>query len=128
MPNRDIARVFIRDGLVSLIVLLFAYGAFDDITTDNATSFRFEYGMLAACALWLGSVGLRLLRLGHRRLGIASLAILGGALWGQRAIGPNPTPHFWPGYLITLGAFLWFLALAVGLLVRGSRTATAADR
>jgi hypothetical protein len=119
--DRNTAEAFIRDALLSLIVLLFAYGAFDDITTDHDTSFTFEYTALAMCAVWLGSVAVRLLRLGYRTVGITSLVVLAGALWGQRAIGREMTPGFWPGYVVTAGAFLWFLVLAIGLLVHGVR-------
>jgi hypothetical protein len=112
---------FIRDGLLSFVVLLLAFAAFDDITTDKATSFRVEYTVLATCAVWFGSLAVRLLRLGYRTFGMVSLAALAGALWGQSAMHPDITPGFWPGYLVTIGAFLWFLALAISLLVLGSR-------
>jgi hypothetical protein len=121
MQDRNTAGILIRDGMLSFVALLLAFAAFDDITTDNATSFRVEYTMLVICAVWLGSVAVRLLRRGYRTLGIASLAALAAALWGQFAIGRAITPGFWPGYVVTDGAFLWFLALAVGLLVQGFR-------
>jgi hypothetical protein len=120
--DRDTARLFARDAWVSFVVLVLAFAAFDDITTDNATSFRFEYTALAICALWLGSMAVRLLRFGYQTPGIVSLAVLAAALWGQRTIGPGSTVGFWSGYVVTMGAFLWFLALAICLLVLGCRT------
>ena len=123
MPHhRNSTEILIRDALLSFVVLLFAFGAFDDITTDNDTSFAVEYAMLALGAAWFVSLAVRLLRLGYRMLGIASLAALAGALWGQRAIGQGITPVFWPGYLATAGAFLWFLVLAISLLVLAARS------
>ena len=41
---------------VTVVVLLLAYAALDDITTDNATSFRVEYGFLILSAGWLAFV------------------------------------------------------------------------
>jgi hypothetical protein len=132
MPqNRNTGALFIRDGALSFLALLLAFAAFDDITTDNATSFKVEYALLVACAVWYGVVGVRLLRLRYRTLGVASLAALAGALWGQRAIGPGMTPGFRPEYVVVTGAFLWFLALAISLVVlgsRASRSTTARDR
>ena len=42
--------------LTTIVVLLLAYAAFDDITTDNDTDFRLEYGMLILAALWMAYV------------------------------------------------------------------------
>jgi hypothetical protein len=127
MQDQKTAGILIRDGWLSFVVLLFAFAAFDDITTDNATSFRIEYTALALCAVWLGFVAVRLLRLGHRTLGIASLTVLAGAAWGQSAIGRGISPGFWPGYVVTTAAFLWFLALVIGLLVQGFRARRSAS-
>lgn len=115
-------RLFIRDAVVSFGALLLVFAAFDDITTDRtATSFTVEYMALLACAIWFGFVAVKLIRHGYRTLGILSLVALAGALWGQRAIGPGIRPGLWPEYVITTGAFLWFLALAITLLALGSR-------
>ena len=118
----DVRRLFIRDGVVTFGALLLVFAAFDDITTDrSATSFTVEYTALLACAMWFGFVAMKLIRRGHRTLGILSLLALAGALWGQRAIGPGIRPGLWPEYVVTTAAFLWFLALAITLLALGSR-------
>lgn len=122
----------LRDALISFVVLFLVFAAFDDITTDNATRFTVEYTVLIACAAWLGWLALGLIRSVHRTLGLVSLAALAGALWGQRGIGPGITPGLWPAYVVTTGAFLWFVALAMVLLVLGvrivSRTPAASGR
>jgi hypothetical protein len=101
-------------GTAAALLLIFA--AFDDITTDNATTFRAEYAVLVGCAGSLVFVALRLLRAGHQLLGWASLLALAAGAWAQRAVGPGIVPGFWPEYVIATVALLWFVALAVGLV------------
>jgi len=109
-------RLFMRDALVSFGALFLVFAAFDDITTDQtATSFTVEYTALVACAIWFAFVAVRLLRYGHRTLGMLSVIALAGALWGQRAIRPDIRPALWPQYVVTAGAFVWFLALATSM-------------
>lgn len=110
---------FLRDALISFVALLLVFAAFDDITTDHSTRFTAEYTALAACAVWFAYVAAKLIRLGHGTLGMISLVALLGALWGQRGIGPGITPGLWPEYVVTTGAFVWFLALAGILVVLG---------
>jgi len=74
---------------ITLVALLLVFAAFDDITTDNATTFRVEYTFLAGCAGWLLFVAWSLIRGGQRTLGFASLVALASALWAQHAIGPG---------------------------------------
>jgi hypothetical protein len=106
-----------RDGRVSLAALLLAFAVFDDITTDDSNSFRVEYSALIACAAWFAVLTLRLLRHSCSPLGILSLAALTGALWAQPAIVAGTTPGLWPEYVVMTGAFFWFLALAIWLIV-----------
>lgn len=106
-------------GLVTSVVLLLVFAAFDDITTDNATSFRAEYSALIASAAWLLFVALRLVRHHQPLLGWISLVVLAVGVWGQRGIGPGAVPGFWPEYLATIGAYAWFWALTLVLLWRG---------
>jgi hypothetical protein len=108
---------------VSILVLLLAFAALDDITTDRATQFRAEYTMLLLAAAWFGFVAVWLMRRGHRALGMVSLAALAAAFWAQRGIGPGVTPALGAAYLVMAGALLWFLALAVALVVFGVRGA-----
>jgi hypothetical protein len=111
----------LRDGLVTVCVLLLVFAAFDDITTDNATAFPLEYTILLACAGWLFFLGLRLLRQHDYVLGGVSLLALAGAVWAQRAIGPGIRPGFWTEYVVATAAYVWFSALSAVLLWRGWR-------
>ena len=52
----------VRNLLISGVVLLLAYAAFDDIMTDNATSFLPEYAILAVAATWFAWLGVTALR------------------------------------------------------------------
>ena len=51
------------DGIVTLAAIFLTFLAFDDITTDNATSFRFEYTALVVCAAWASILTVRLAKL-----------------------------------------------------------------
>ena len=53
-----------RNWIISIVALLLAYAAFDDIMTDNATSFTVEYTMLAACGAWFAFLAVKRLRRG----------------------------------------------------------------
>jgi hypothetical protein len=119
--GRHSGQFLLRDALISLVALLLAFAAFDDITTDNSTRFTTEYIVLLGCALWFGFLAVRLIRVGRRTLGFLSLLALSGALWGQRGIGTDITPALWPEYVVTIGVFLWFLALTATLMVLGRR-------
>ncbi len=106
-------------GLLTAVVLLIVFAAFDDITTDNDTDFRQEYAGLVACAAWLAFLAVRFVRHHQRVLGGISLVALAVALWGQRGIGPGIVPGLWPEYVATTGAYIWFWALTLVLLWRG---------
>jgi hypothetical protein len=121
VPGRHSAGISLRDGLISFVVILLAFAAFDDITTDNSTHLTVEYTALVLCAVWFVFVAARLIRLGRRTLGMLSLVALLAALWAQRGIGPGITPGRWPEYLAMIGVFFWFLALAAILAVFGWR-------
>jgi hypothetical protein len=107
------------DALVTVPVLLLVFAAFDDITTDNAASFRVEYAFLVISAAWLLTVALRLLAARELTLGIVSIGALAGAVWGQRAIGPGITAGFRAEYVVAIAAYLWYWALALLLFCRG---------
>ena len=106
---------------MSFVALLLVFAAFDDITTDNATQFTVEYAVLVACGAWFGFVAVSLIRVGRRTLGMLSSAALLAAIWAQRGIGPGITPGLWPEYVVMSVVFLWFLSLAVTLVVIGCR-------
>lgn len=123
VPGRQSGGFLLRDGLISFVALLLVFAAFDDITTDNSTSFRVEYTVVVACAVWFGFVAVRLIRVGRRTLGMLSLVALLAGLWAQRGIRPGITPGVWPEYVVMTGVFLWFLALAATLVLLGWRAA-----
>jgi hypothetical protein len=101
---------------ITLVVLLLVYAAFDDITTDNATTFRVEYTFLVGCAGWLLFVAWSLHRNGHRALGVASIIALASAVWAQHAIGPGMLPGIRPEYVVMIAAYLWFWAITGAML------------
>jgi peptidoglycan/LPS O-acetylase OafA/YrhL len=107
-------RQLLQDAAITLATVLLAYAAFDDITTDNATTFTFEWVALAACAVWLLVVCWRLLRSEHRWLGAISVVVLIAAAGAGSTIRPGTGP-FEIEYLTTIAGLLWFLAL-VGIL------------
>jgi len=115
-----------RDAVVTIAVLLLVFAAFDDITTDDATSFPLEYTILIASAVWLLFVAVRLMRHGEGLLGGISLLALAGAVWGQRAVGPGVVWHqrgggFKPEYVAVTSAYGWFWILALAMLWRAWR-------
>jgi hypothetical protein len=115
-----------RDAVVTIAALLLVYAAFDDITTDSATSFPLEYTILVASAIWLLVVAVRLMRHGHGLLGGISLLALAGAVWGQRAVGPGVvwgqrTAGFKPEHVAVMTAYGWFCVLSLAMLWQGWR-------
>jgi len=115
-----------RDVVVTIAALLLVFAAFDDITTDNATSFPLEYGILTASAVWLLFIAVRLMRHGHGLLGGISLLALASAVWGQRAVGPGVVwdrraAGFKPEYVAVMTAYGWFCALSLAMVWRAWR-------
>lgn len=109
----------IVDGVVTLAMVILAFLAFDDITTDNATTFTVEYSCLLACAMWCLVLVIRLAGTRHFVLGGASALVLGAAVWGQHSIGPGTTPSWQPEYVAVVAAVGWFLVLSLLLIVSG---------
>jgi len=72
-----------RVAVLTIVALLLAFCAFDDITTGNESSFITEYAALLLCAFWLLFVSVRLLRGAHRFLGAISLFALAGGVWSR---------------------------------------------
>ena len=110
-----------RDAVVTIAALLLVFAAFDDITTDNATSFPLEYTILVGSAVWLLFIALRLMRRGRALLGGISLLALASAVWGQRAVGPGVVwrsggAGFKPEYVAVISAYGWFCALSLAML------------
>jgi hypothetical protein len=114
------------NAVVMIAALLLVFAAFDDITTDNATSFRPEYTILVAVAVWLLFIAVRLMGHGHGLLGGISLVALASAVWGQRAVGPGVVwgqhaAGFTPEYAAVVTAYGWFCALSLAMLWRAWR-------
>jgi len=106
---------------ITVVALLLIYAAFDDITTDNATTFHAEYTFLVGCAGWLLFLAWSLIRGAHRALGFSSLVALASALWAQHGIGPGMVARLRPEYIVMPAAYLWFWALAGAMLWLGYR-------
>jgi hypothetical protein len=115
-------------GFATLVFWILAFAAFDDITTDNATSFKAEYFFLSICALWGLFLSTRLTLRGYRFLGILSGLMFAATVWGQRGIGPGTVPGWWPEYVATVTGLLWFLVLSGILVVMGFRLQRGSDR
>ena len=110
---------------VTIALVVFAWLALDDITTDNATGFKPEYRLLAACGAWCVFLAYDLLKRGYHRLGAISAVAVASAVWvafdglGHKRDGGWSA--FWPEYTVMLVAWLWFLALAIVLFALGRR-------
>jgi hypothetical protein len=110
------------DGLLTAGAVVLAFLAFDDITTDNATSFRVEYACLLACAGWVALLVARLTRRGHGALAGLTGALLLAALWGQRKIGPGVRASWQPEYVVATAALAGIMLVACYLVVTGARS------
>ncbi len=132
--DRDAAgRRLRRDAVVTIAALVMVFAAFDDITTDNATSFPLEYTILVGSAIWLLFIAVRLMCHGHRLLGGISLLALATAMWGQRAVGPGVVwgprgAGFKPEYVAVMIAYGWCCALSLAMLWLARRESPAGDR
>jgi peptidoglycan/LPS O-acetylase OafA/YrhL len=102
----------LRDAILTVAVVILAFLAFDDITTDSATSFPAERLTLAVCATWCVGLAWRLLRERRRVIGVLSLGVVAIALWGQRDIGPGTVASWEPHYLAVVVSLGWFLFVA----------------
>lgn len=122
---------FFARAAVTIVLVVLAWLALDDITTDNSTGFKPEYRLLAACAAWCLFLAYDLLKQGHGRLSATSIVALASAVWvasdglGHKRDGGWSV--FWPEYAVMLAAWLWFLALAVVLVVLGGRAMRTSD-
>jgi hypothetical protein len=109
-----------RDAVITVVAVLLAYAAFDDITTDtSATSFKVEQVALVLCAAALFSVCWNLMRRAYKGIGTISwVALIAGTLAGARiALGSRRLDE----YLVVIAVLLWFVGLTVFLLVKSRR-------
>jgi peptidoglycan/LPS O-acetylase OafA/YrhL len=103
-------RQLLRDAVLTLTAVLLAFAAFDDITTDTATTFTPEWIGLAVCGVWLVIVSWRLLRGEQRWIGSISMVAVAAGVGAGSTIRPGTGP-FAVEYLLTVAGLLWFLGL-----------------
>jgi hypothetical protein len=131
--HRDVsrARAFLAEAAVTIALVVLAWLAVDDITTDNSAGFKPEYRLLAACGAWCLFLAYDLTKHGYSRLGATSVIAVASAVWvasdglGHKRDGGWSV--FWPEYTVMLVAWLWFLALAIVLVALGRRVMPTSD-
>jgi hypothetical protein len=104
-------------GIASILLLVLAWAALDDITTDNATEFVPEYSILAVCGIWFTAVAVWLLVRRRALTGIISLIAVALAVVAFSSL-PH---HYGPASPINYSGLLslgWFLALAMWMAAR----------
>jgi hypothetical protein len=120
--HRDLPRdgAFSVKAVVTIGLVVLAWLALDDITTDNWTGFRPEYTLLAACGAWCLFFALDLTNRGYPRLGAISMVAVAAAVWvasdGLGHTRAGGWSVFWPEYTVMLIASLWFMVLAIVLI------------
>jgi peptidoglycan/LPS O-acetylase OafA/YrhL len=112
----------LRDAALTLTAVLVAFAAFDDITTDTATTFTAERIGLAVCGVWLVILSSRLLRGEQRWLGAISMVVVVAGVSAGSRIRPGTGP-FDVAYLLTIAGLLWFSALVAILAAQAWRWA-----
>jgi len=131
--HRDLPRAgaFSAEAAVTIGLVVLAWLAVDDITTDNAR-FRPEYTLLVVCGAWYLFLAYDLLKQGYRRLSTTSMLAVAAAVWvasdglGHKRDGGWSV--FWPEYTVMLVAWLWFLALAIILIALARRVMPTGNR
>jgi hypothetical protein len=104
-------------GIASILLLMLAWAALDDITTDTATAFVPEYSILVVCGIWFTAVAVWLLVRRRALTGIISLfavALAVIAFWSLPHHYGQGSPINYLGLL----SLAWFLALAVWMAAR----------
>jgi peptidoglycan/LPS O-acetylase OafA/YrhL len=107
-------------GVLSLLLLVLAWLALDDITTDNATgAFVPEYTMLVVCGIWFAGVAVWLLVRRRTLLGIGSVLAVALAVLAFWSLPHHYGPASPVNYL-GLISIAWFLAVGIWLVARRS--------
>lgn len=91
--------------------VLVAFLAFDDITTDTATTFALERAAVIACGVWFAFIARQLWRQGRRGLAVVSAALLGLAAVAHPGVRPGVSSGQF-GPVVTWIALVWFLIVA----------------
>jgi hypothetical protein len=103
-------------GILSFPLLVLAWLALDDITTDDAAgAFIPEYSMLVLCGIWFTGVAIWLLIRGRLMIGIASLLAVALAVLASWSLPHHYAPASPVNYL-GLVSLLWFVALSIWLV------------
>ena len=110
----------LRDAVLTLVAVVLAFLALDDITTDRASSFVVERVALAGCGLWFALLALRLVQQGQRALGLSSIGVVIALAVAQPGIGPGTIPGT-PASLAMVLGLAWFLLMSGTLAVRAVR-------
>ena len=112
-------------GAITLVVVMLALLAFEDITTDESAAFLPEYGMLAVAGAWSLFVAYSLMTAGHRLVGAISMVAVAAAVWvacdGLGHQRDGGWSAFWREYTVMLTTALWFVSLSVVLFTPGRR-------
>jgi peptidoglycan/LPS O-acetylase OafA/YrhL len=109
-----------RVGIITIVAVILAFLALDDITTDNSTSFVVERTALVICTMWFAHVSVRTRQRGRRGLGNVSIGLTVAFALAQTTIGRGTVPSRWVEYSVALAALVWFAVLA-GILVWSNR-------
>lgn len=104
-----------RDAAWTIVAVGVAVLALDDITTDNALRFPLERTALALCAVWFGFLAWRLALEHNWIVAGVSITMIGLGAWVHPALSRGIEPSRFE-YLVTVGALVWFLAVALYLL------------
>ena len=116
----------LRDGLLTVVAVVLAFAALDDITTGSETDFQTEWVALAACGVWCGTLAWRLMHSGRRVLGILSLGVVAAGTL-VLATGSGTVPSL-PRYITLVASLAWFLAVAAVLLAETAAARMASRR
>ncbi len=115
--NRELEKALMRSvGIVSVLLIVLAWLALDDITTDNATGgFVPEYSVLEMCGAWFTAVAAWLFFRRRRLTGVTSLLAVGVAVLAFWSLPHHYAPASPVNYLGLL-SIAWFLGLAIWLI------------
>jgi hypothetical protein len=107
-------------GVGSLLLLVLAWLALDDITTDDSTGrFLPEYSLLVICGIWFTGLAGWLLARGRVLLGLGSLVAVALAVVAFWSLPHHYAPLSVLNYLGYV-PIAWFLLLAIWLIAARS--------
>lgn len=113
-----------RDSIITIVAVILAFSALDDISTDTDASFAVEYTALVICGIWFAYVSWRTHRRGRRSLGNVSIGVTVALALAQFTLWLAIGPGQWVAYVVTLIGLGWFAVLG-GILVWSDRSSGA---